>query len=57
MISLRRAYTKGAAIGGRASVNPCQHSNDDDLVVSVEILDDVRDRYDAERADPDGSDG
>jgi hypothetical protein len=54
---MRRVHTKGATIGGRASVNPCVHSNDDDLVVSVEILDDVRDRYDAERADPDGSDG
>ena len=29
----------------------------DDLVVSVENLAEVRDRYDAEKADPDGNDG
>jgi hypothetical protein len=34
-----------------------QYPSTDDLVVAVEILDDVKDRYDAEQADPDGSDG
>ncbi len=34
-----------------------QPQHDDNLVISVETLDDVRDRYDAEAADPDGSDG
>jgi hypothetical protein len=34
-----------------------QHPSTEDLIVSVENLDDIKDRYDAERADPDGSDG